>query len=643
MHSAGLCRNCNAANHPTAKFCAACGKPLQSSPELLKQRYHILTTVGQGGFGAIYQAEDTSFPNRPKRAVKEMLIQSQDPHEQQQAVAAFKQEAILLAGLMHQNLPRIYEYFEEQGRWYLVMDYIDGQTLEDYVQTSPGGKLPLQQVFHVALQLCTVLDYLHTQQPPIIFRDLKPENVIMTTDDHLYLIDFGIARLFKPGQARDTLALGSPGYAAPEQYGKAQTTARADMYSLGATLHYLLSGRDPSEKPFQFPPLDLAHSAPAGPALAALIMQMVEIDEEKRPASVRSIKQELQRLSQQPVTGTPQQTTASTATNMKQTTTSNTAGTKQATASGSTAPSSASQPPGQESQTRPPTGTLLYIYRKHLHNISAVAWSPDSRAVASGSLDGLHIWHATTGSQKPVYSRHAAHVLAWSPDGTRIAYGYKSICVHNVSTGREMFTYRKYPASIYSTTWSPDGTRIASGGISLVVHVWEATTGRVLSTYLDHPDSVHALAWSPDSRYVASGSNDRTVQIWDAATGGNVSTYRRHSSFVKAVAWSPDGKRIASGDRNGMIRIWDATTGDTIATYPGHSNSVEALAWSPDDKYIASGGWDHTVQIWDTTNARTIFIYRGHSSDVQAVAWSPDGKHIASGGKDNTVQVWVAP
>src|SRR5205807_6621447 len=129
------------------------------------------------------------------------------------------------------------------------------------------------------------LHYLHTQQPAIIFRDLKPANIMQTTDGHLYLIDFGIARHFKPGQTKDTAAYGSMGYAAPEQYGRAQTTPRSDIYSLGAVLYQLLSGHDPSATPFRFPPLQSkVPTIPSG--LATLITQMLELDEDKRPASM---------------------------------------------------------------------------------------------------------------------------------------------------------------------------------------------------------------------------------------------------------------------------------------------------------------------------------------------------------------------
>src|SRR6266699_3917283 len=143
------------------------------------------------------------------------------------------------------------------------MDFIEGETLENHLNKASQGYLSVQDALDIGSQLCSVLDYLHTRNPPIIFRDLKPSNVMRTPEGQLYLIDFGIARIFKQGQSRDTVALGSPGYAAPEQYGRAQSTPRNDIYSLGATLHHLLSGRDPSESPLVFPPLQL----PAYPGL----------------------------------------------------------------------------------------------------------------------------------------------------------------------------------------------------------------------------------------------------------------------------------------------------------------------------------------------------------------------------------------
>ena len=158
------------------------------------------------------------------------------------------------------------------------MDFIEGETLEDYVLKAPKGYLPFEEVLTIGIQLCKILHCLHKQIPPIIFRDVKPSNIMRTPKGRLYLIDFGIARRFTPGQHKDTGPLGSPGYAAPEQYGTAQTTARADIYSLGATLEALLSGQDP---------LDTA-STPGQPLpkkLRQLLDRMLEQEARKRPTA----------------------------------------------------------------------------------------------------------------------------------------------------------------------------------------------------------------------------------------------------------------------------------------------------------------------------------------------------------------------
>jgi tetratricopeptide (TPR) repeat protein len=304
------CDNCGAANPPTARFCQSCATLLPfkhstgSLPDqtLLAGRYQLLSRIGQGGMGAVYKAADTRFNNRPV-AIKEMSSTGLTPARLQEAEAAFEHEAHLLADLMHPNLPRIYEHFAENDRSYLVMDFIEGQTLEEYLGLKGGGPLPVDQVITWAEQLCDVLNYLHSHQPPIIFRDLKPANVMISESGHVYLIDFGIARIFKPGKQHDTVALGSPGYAAPEQYGKAQSSPRSDIYSLGALLHHLLTGVDPSEQPFFF--RDASQLNPAiDPALDVLLKQMLAMDSDRRPASAQEVLNTLKRA----VTNQPRST-----------------------------------------------------------------------------------------------------------------------------------------------------------------------------------------------------------------------------------------------------------------------------------------------------------------------------------------------
>ncbi|MFL5629414.1 MAG: protein kinase domain-containing protein [Ktedonobacteraceae bacterium] len=309
-----FCDNCGASNQIGAVFCFSCAQQFsrssialsQNKPTLpslndyfntntlFVQRYRVLKLLGQGGMGSVYQVEDLRFDGAV-RAIKELSQNSMNPQELREAADAFQHEAVMLAKLSHPNLPRIYDHFNEAGRWYLVMDYIEGETLEDRLARLPNHKCTIEESIKIGIHLCSVFTYLHTHQPPIIFRDLKPANIMLTSDDHVYLIDFGIARLFKPHQAKDTIALGSPGYAAPEQYGRTQTTSSADIYSLGAVLHQMLSGDDPSADPFQFSPLQLTH-LPKGIELANLVMQMVETKREKRPANVLEVKKILQTL-----------------------------------------------------------------------------------------------------------------------------------------------------------------------------------------------------------------------------------------------------------------------------------------------------------------------------------------------------------
>jgi serine/threonine protein kinase len=312
------CSVCGAGNTAQASFCFSCGKKLLTgtpssstkkvsthetgslAPQhLLHQRYIIMQLLGEGGMGAVYKAQDTYFGHR-RVAIKEMGLSHLSPHEVAEATERFNFEAQVLAGLQHPNLPGVHDFFMENGRWYLVMDYIRGVTLEDYIATADKHILPALDVVEIGIQLAKVLGYLHTRPKPVIFRDLKPLNVMITSEKHVYLIDFGIARHFKRGKAKDTLIYGSVGYAAPEQFGKEQTTPRADVYSLGVLLHQMLSGVDPqtNEPLFNFKPL--RYYDPTLPeTLTTLVSYMVDVNVHQRPGTMVGVKRELERIQTQ--------------------------------------------------------------------------------------------------------------------------------------------------------------------------------------------------------------------------------------------------------------------------------------------------------------------------------------------------------
>lgn len=233
---------------------------LPSGTVLSSDRYRIERLVASGGMGAVYRAIDTRF-NRPC-AVKEMLDEFHNEADREQAIEWFSREATLLLDLNHPCIPRVRDFFMERGKHYLVMDFIEGCTLSDVLEKEGNvqGLNGARGITEVrarswAQQLCNVLGYLHRQSPPVIFRDLKPSNIMVTDRDEIKLIDFGIARTFQ-SQRQATIIM-TIGYAPPEQL-HGMPEPRSDIYALGATLHRILTHHDASNnKPsiFTFPPL----------------------------------------------------------------------------------------------------------------------------------------------------------------------------------------------------------------------------------------------------------------------------------------------------------------------------------------------------------------------------------------------------
>jgi outer membrane protein assembly factor BamB/tRNA A-37 threonylcarbamoyl transferase component Bud32 len=217
----------------------------------LQNRYLIQGVLGVGGMGSVYRARDMRFPNVVKVvAVKEILNVIADPSMREMIIRTFEREANTLATLDHPAIPKIYDYFSQGDRSFLVQEYIEGKDLEAYLNDSPTP-LPEEIVVDWALQLCDVLAYLHGHPPePIIFRDMKPSNVMLDHHNRIRLIDFGIARTFSAGQ-KGTM-IGTEGYSPPEQY-RGEASPAGDIYALGATLHHLLTKQDPRiEPPFSF-------------------------------------------------------------------------------------------------------------------------------------------------------------------------------------------------------------------------------------------------------------------------------------------------------------------------------------------------------------------------------------------------------
>ena len=268
---------------------------------LLADRYRIMRRLRRSATGSVYLAEDQRTPNRLV-AVKE-IIDTSDEGDRAIAFEYFNREAELLARLDHPAIPAIYDYFRDndRGLFYVVFKYIDGVLMSQRQEVS-GGRIDEMTVTEWAIEICDVLDYLHLQKPPIIYRDLKPENLMLDARNRVTLIDFGIARIIFPVR-KGVTAIGTMGYAPPELF-SGKIEAASDVYCLGATMFHLLTGVDPQDDPlliFDFTknpkPRQLNPELTIG--IEALICRAVEYRPEDRWPSIRELGNELEKHLQQ--------------------------------------------------------------------------------------------------------------------------------------------------------------------------------------------------------------------------------------------------------------------------------------------------------------------------------------------------------
>ncbi|MBT9544391.1 MAG: protein kinase [Candidatus Sericytochromatia bacterium] len=321
------CRYCGSKNILGNKYCHECGAPLVShthpnqsvqatqsavrarksyKPEddedagptllpenaVLQGRYQITKLIGQGGMGAIYLADDLRFSRRVA-VIKEMLDHFTDPDQRRTATSNFDREAEMLANLKHMGIPEVYDRFTEGNRHYLVMEYIDGADLEQRLLAQDNAPFEEHEVLDWSVQICEILSYLHEQDPAIVYRDMKPANLILNKKGKIYVVDFGIARHFNP--TKKGTMIGTQGYAPPEQY-RGQVEPRSDIYALAATVHHLLTGRDPQgEAPFSFPPLR-EENPKISPPMEKLVARCLSMEPEARFKNAREMMEALQKI-----------------------------------------------------------------------------------------------------------------------------------------------------------------------------------------------------------------------------------------------------------------------------------------------------------------------------------------------------------
>jgi serine/threonine protein kinase len=304
------CPFCGSTFPSGTRFCSECGATMTGAlvrqatgmlpaNRMLQDRYLILKKLAQGGQSAVYLVADT-LDGSKQYALKEMSESELSPAEKAQALADFQREADMLRLLNHPALARVYGTFVEETRHYMLMEYIAGRTLEAALAEA-GKPLPEAEVVAWGIALCDLLAYLHRQDPQIIYRDLKPSNIILKPDNTIKLIDFGIARFQQTGQSKDTVCLGTDGYAPIEQY-SGKTEPRSDLYALGATLYHLLTNQVPAAAPTRIADTvsfvsPRTHNPALSPEVEAVLLHAMEVHLTKRYVDADEMREALQAIS----------------------------------------------------------------------------------------------------------------------------------------------------------------------------------------------------------------------------------------------------------------------------------------------------------------------------------------------------------
>ncbi len=615
--------------------------------DLLQNRYRITRQIGGGGMALVYLAEDTRLPGR-KRAIKEMSPARLLPSDRNWAIAHFRQEAQILANLEHPGLARVTDFFPERGNWYLVMDYIEGETLGAHLNKA-NGRLSVEEALHITRQLCDVLAYLHNQTPQVIFRDLKPANVMLTSQGDVKLIDFGIARFFKPGKTGDTVNLGTPGYAAPEQYGqvRAQSGPSADVYSLGVLLLQMVGGYDPTNAPAPFPvpdPRSIMRTMPK--SIAAVITRATQTQPDLRYGSIQAMQQA---LFPPPGAASPQPSgtkrwllfgggglgilvvlgmcatvlwasgifpTATPVWSPVAPTPVTPSPTVHEDEGEPESPIAKEVPTDTDVPTLPPTSTP-----EPTHQATDTPTPPTPTVEIPRRPERLAFVQVASDTDR-------SGKLTW--DDRRTIY------IMNPD-GSDLQPLTDFSYDAYSPSWSPDRSQI----------VFTARYNTYWNLYIVNADrkSSHALtsgnsndegpSWSPDGARIAFHSDrdgDREIYVMPA-DGSRLTQLTHNRVEDKYPAWSPDSQRLVfCSKRDGNQEIYlmdDDGSGQTNLTQ--HPGEDYWPSWSPTGDVLAfmsnRDGQDD-VYLLDLQNKSVSRLTSGAASCVSPT-WSSDGRWLA--------------
>lgn len=564
-------------------------------------------------------------------AIKALLVQGGTPKEAQERVIQFETEAQILAGLSHPALVQVLDFFEQDGTHYLVMEFVEGKTLSEVVRLAPKP-ISERRVLQWASEALDVLEYLHAQTPPVILKDLKPDNVMLTGTGKLKVIDFGIAKRLTAGGGTMDIAkgVGTEEYAPLEQYGQGSTDQRSDLYSLGAMLFYLLTRQPPMpawQRATTGEPLpDASRFNPTvSPETVSALRSLTGLFPHDRPSDVAAARRLF--------------------------------GTKAGSGyqlSGSQTPdgrTEVKQPPAGKSRvlkvelvqrhdlaapkagpaTRfcwSPQNPVLWLGQRGLRRFSfpgpqavptwpsdvdvlAMALSPGDRwlALSSSKSNQVTLWDPTSGRQGPVIQNR----LGLWPDkirqlrfgmGHRLLFGLseaQQLSSYDLESKQKHLTYRPHNSwlSILDSrlrSFDVCANQVAAGAADGHLFAWDLASANLL-WQVRQAGSIVATSFSPDGHFLATATDHGDWTVFRSETGQQLRLTSAQAPLT-ALAWSTDGRVVTTGDQAGYLRFWDLANGQESLRLqlPQAKAAVSEIAWS-NQRQLAVSWADNTMKV----------------------------------------------
>jgi WD40 repeat protein/serine/threonine protein kinase len=655
--------------------------------------YHIVSALGHGGFGHVFNAYDENLDCLVALKVLKPELAT-NPADR----TRFENEAAKAATVQHDHVIRVYHVGSTPGfpLPYFVMEYIDGGSLSERLKSQQ--LLPPRAAAEIARQVALGLAAAHERG--LIHRDIKSANILLErSTGRAKIADFGLARLLEgaAGITQSQGVVGTPAYMSPEQItSPSRIDPRSDIYSLGVVLYESLTGMLPFRGLSHLVLHQVIHDEPRplrelndgiSRDLETICLKCLAKEPARRYASAQSLADDLARwLGGKPIDARPVSkvehawswcrrnplvaaltlaasvsllagSLISTYFAVEAHVEADAAILEKNNAARETTASRAAEKKAK--QERLNTRRALYAASMHLahqawwdNHIRRVKDLLDDETFRPTVDDPLDLrgweWFYLRGlCHKDVRTldtgSHGMVSVAFDKEGERVAVASHdaTVRVWNADTGQIIHVLKGHKWQAEGAVFMPNGRQLASCGLDGTVKLWDLATGEQVFSFIAHPGGVRTVAISPNGENLASCGEDPLVKLWDLA-GKNLQTFRGHTAPVMNVVFSTDGRYLASCGQDKTARLWEASTGKLIHTFVGHKFQVSGIAFGPNGLTLVTSSEDNTLKLWDTVSGEEIRTLVGHTAWAYGVAFSADGHHIASASQDYTVKLWDA-